>query len=135
MGLGIRNPSAWTTLILHPERAARLIEHNARDSAQPALEAVLDRTVSATVNAPQPAGLAREVKRAVDAVVVYHLMSLAASDAATQQTRSAARAQLTTLPIRLGDATALSAAIKRFLDDPAKIPLPRPLEAPPGQPI
>ncbi len=133
-------------LMLNAERAARLAEHHAADATQPGLEDVIDKLAAATWKAAPAAGLAGQVQRAVDGVVLYHLMQLAADDAAPAQVRATASAKLTALRDWLVHTPAADASleafhqyaaaeIKRFADDPKKVNVPRPPTAPPGMPI
>jgi hypothetical protein len=81
----------------------------------------------------------REVQRTVQSVVLYHLMSLASAESAPMQVRAAASSVLTTLAHEqtMNDPFARHAVslIERFQREPKGPLLPRPLEAPPGQPI
>jgi len=133
-------------LILNAERAARLVQHHAADGTQPGLDEVIDKLTGATWKAPPAAGLAGQVQRATDTVVLYDLMELAASDAAPAQVRATASAKLTGLREWLLHAATTdpaleafhqyaAAEIKRFADDPKKISVPRPPAPPPGMPI
>ena len=63
-------------LLLDEERAARLVQYHARDNAVPGFDDVIDRLVAATWRAPRKAGLAGEVQRGVDQVVLHGLMTL-----------------------------------------------------------
>ena len=60
----------WVHVLLNRERAARLVEHHARDSEQPSLREVLDALLDATWSAPEGDGLAGEVQRVVNSVML-----------------------------------------------------------------
>ncbi len=133
-------------LILNPERAARLVQYHARNAAMPGLGEVMDKLLGATWRASVPAGLQGEIRRTVDNVVLYHLMALANNEGATGQVRALAWAKLDALSKYAAGATAkdesqqahLSWAvsqIKRYRENPKEIPVAKPVEAPPGQPI
>jgi hypothetical protein len=132
-------------LVLHPERAARLVQYSARDSSVPSLASVIDAVLNATWFSPRVQGLAAEVQRTVDTVALYHMMALAANDGTPPQVRAVAGSKLDTLRrflarLAAGDAAAAHRKyaldlIDRFQKDPKNIPMPKPLEAPPGQPI
>jgi hypothetical protein len=132
-------------LILNRERAARLVEHHARDRNMPGLDEVIDRLLAATWNAAPPEGMAAEVQRAIDSVALYHLMVLARDEAAPEQVRAIAWAKLrqlksalnqTGLPFDLAAHYAYAVdRITRFEANPKELPMPKPAEAPPGQPI
>jgi hypothetical protein len=133
-------------LLLHAGRAARLDQLKARDAAQPGLEGVLRRLMAATWNAPAQRGMRGEIQKTVNMAVLHHLMALAANEAAPPSTRAQAHAALVALRKDLvtrqtSDAARsainkfAAAQIERFERDPKVIPIPSPLEPPPGQPI
>jgi len=119
------------------------VEYHARDSRQPGLAAVINRLLAATWKSARASGYNGEVQRVVDSAVLYHLMALAANDRALAQARAIARFSLGELSksLKTTDLDDLAhfqyaqAQIKRFLDDPKIIPVPRPLDPPDGQPI
>jgi len=131
--------------ILQPERCARLVEFERRDSKQPGLNTVLDTLVSRTFETAQEGSPRHPVLvNAVRAVVVDRLIRLSAAETASPQVRAGADRTLEALSSRLSasigsDATAafLSREIGRFLDRPHGSD-PRGFEAsvePPGSPI
>ena len=128
-------------LLLHPERAARLVQYHARDTSIPGLADVIEAVLAATWKAPRRNGLAGEVQHVTESVALYHLMALAAADAAPAQVRAIAAAKLGTLEASLkaaGNDPAKAFAVQAleaFRKDSKRIPLPAPIEAPPGQPI
>lgn len=64
-------------LLLHPQRAARLIDHKRRDTSLPDLGHVIDSIVARTWKNRPTNEFHAEVQRTVNDVVLYHLMSLA----------------------------------------------------------
>ncbi|QKJ30192.1 zinc-dependent metalloprotease [Mucilaginibacter mali] len=72
--------AAETTIayMLSNERAARLIEYNARDSKQPGLMAVLDKMIDQTWKATLPTGYKGQLQILVNNLVLKHLLMLAA---------------------------------------------------------
>jgi hypothetical protein len=132
------------SLVLNAERAARLIEYHARDAKLPGLQEVTDRVLQATWKKPRVGGLQSEVQRVVDMVVLYHLMSLATANTSSQVRAVAARkideirmlaAKPETDPDQKAHLHFASAQIKKFLENPKELNLPKPVEPPPGQPI
>ncbi len=134
-------------MLLHPERAARLVEQAALDPGMPGLADVLDRLETATFGAEAGSGYEAEVKRLVEDVVVRELMGLAGS-APMPQVRAMAELRLRDLRERMrarGDGGAeasrahalrLTGEIDRFLARPlAPWERPRPVSPPPGSPI
>ena len=128
-------------LILHPDRAARLVEHHMRVPEQPSFASVVQALLAATWM--KEGREAHELQRTVERVVLYHLMNLVAREQASPQARAVARNELSGLQQALSVAvrtdgmhTAWAAdAIARFLKDPTKVTVVKPLEAPPGAPI
>ncbi|HTP69438.1 MAG TPA: zinc-dependent metalloprotease [Dongiaceae bacterium] len=134
--------------LFNPERAARLEEFHARDAANPGLEEVLDAVVNATWKAPHESGYEGEVHNAVDDVVLYELLVLAANDKASWEVRATALLKVQELknylnapasargpmqyPAHVLFATRM---IEQFEKDPKKVDLGAPVEAPDGPPI
>jgi hypothetical protein len=125
-------------------RAARLVEQRALDPSMPGLDGVIDRVVAATFGAAASDAYEAEIQRAVQRVVVEHLMRLAAS-ADMSQVRAIATARLRARAAALptigttpsaAHGSLLAADIKRFLDRPAPPVTATPIPAaPPGAPI
>jgi hypothetical protein len=122
------------------------VQYHAEDPTLPGLEEVIDRLVKATWMAAPVAGLAAQVQRATDAVVLYDLMSLVANERASVQVRATASAKLGELREWASAQTQAEASlrafyqfgaaqIKRFEANPKEIGVPRPADPPPGQPI
>jgi hypothetical protein len=118
-------------LLFQPERAARLIEHHARNTANPALEDVIHQIATATWLAPQPAGLQGEVKTAVDLVLFEQALMLANDMHASPVVRTRVLASLTSLRLP----AYLAHRLQDFQRAPEKFQSPVLAEAPPGQPI
>jgi hypothetical protein len=132
--------------LLDDARAARMIEQHALDPTLPGLDAVIDQLVTATFGAETASPYEAEISRAVQRVVVEHLMTLAAN-ADMPQVRAIATLKLQQRMQRMTSApttgaaaqahgTLLAADIKRFLDRPmapaARMEIPA---VPPGAPI
>jgi len=138
-----------TSFLLHPERAARLVEYSARDNSLPSLSETIDKLLAATWKAPtQQQSYKAEVQRTVNAAVLQSLMRLAQDDDASAQTRATALLRLDNLRTWLDgkrkslkdDATKAafllaSVQIAEFVKNPTVVVVPKPLAVPPGQPI
>ncbi len=133
-------------LLLHPERATRLVEHHARNAANPGLDEVIDRLVNATWKAPRKQGYAAEVGRTVDDVVLYRLMALASDASASEQARAIAFAKLDGLrawALTAASHDALQTAhlrygaheIDYYSKNPKEIRVSKPAPPPDGAPI
>ncbi|HUG40507.1 MAG TPA: zinc-dependent metalloprotease, partial [Longimicrobiales bacterium] len=135
------------SMLLHPERAARLVEQGALEPGMPDLSELLDQLDRATFGARAANPYEAEVARLVQDVLVRELVELAGS-AAMPQVRAVAELELRQLRDRLrataggaseaerAHATRVAGEITRYLDRPAEpwAP-PAPLPAPPGSPI
>ena len=134
--------------LFNSERAARLVQFNARDARNPGLAEVIDRILAATWKAPAATGYASEIQHVVNAVVLHDLMTLAANERASNQVRAIASLKLEQLKTWLATQSRVAVnenrrafvlysigQIKRFQDDPKKMNLTPPQNPPDGQPI
>ncbi len=135
-------------LILNPERGARLVEYHARDKANPGFVEVVDALVDATWKAPRDTGLGKEIRRAIDTIVLQRLMWLATNDQARAQVRAVASAEIESLRVWInGQISAVSdpdqkahlqfslSQIQLFQQDPARVKFTTPVQIPAGAPI
>lgn len=135
-------------LLLHPQRAARLVEYHSRDSDVPGLTEVLDRVISSTWKSIHENSYHAEIQRVVDNLVLYYLMKLATNEDAAAQVRSIAYLKLDKLKEWLhGQVRSTKderqrahylyavSQISLFQDNPDKVKLPTPLTPPKGPPI
>ncbi|TXK38147.1 DUF5117 domain-containing protein [Pontibacter qinzhouensis] len=76
--------------ILDPERAARLIEYNARDREQPGFMAVADKLIESTWKAPMQTGYHGQLQTMVNNLTMKHLLALAANSKAPENARGQA---------------------------------------------
>ena len=136
------------SMILHPSRAARLVEYHARDSNQPSLENVIDKIINATLKSPQKSGYEGVVQITVNDVFVNALLRLAANKSASTQVRSVAFLKLNQLDSWIKERIKgvvdedwkahyifAQERIRRFIDDPQEFKIEFELNPPPGQPI
>ena len=83
-----------SSLLFEANRDERLVEYHARDASYPSLGELIDDILSATWKATPATGYDGEIQQTVDAVVLDHLMDLAADDQAAPQTRAIASLKL-----------------------------------------
>jgi hypothetical protein len=132
--------------LFDPERAARLVEFHARDAQNPGLDEVVDAVLNASWKAPRGKGYLEQISDAVDYVVLYDLMALAANERASNAVRAIAHLKLDELFHWLfaQQRTATDKShfffaelqIELFEKDPKQVvPLPAPAEPPDGPPI
>lgn len=141
--------AAGTTLsyLLNPERAARLIEYQARDSKQPGFMPVVARLIERTWGAASVNGYKGELQNMVNNEVLKYLLELAANTKASKIVRGQAllkiedlKAYLTTNLVKAEPATKANmlfalAQIETFKADPAKFQPAASVVMPPGAPI
>ncbi len=142
-------------LILHPDRAARMVDYHSRNKKYPGFGEVLDQVVMFTWMSPHKSGKFAEIQRVVNSVVLYNMMGLVAGEANASQVRALAFQKLDELKrwlkqelntvkdskYVLSDSDQRAhflyavGKIEQFQRDPTKITLPAPQSAPPGAPI
>jgi hypothetical protein len=141
--------AASTTLsfMLQPQRAARLIEYQSRDNAQPGLLPVLNKLIAQTWKAPQPVGYKGELQRMVNNLTLKQLLTLAANTNAAENVRGMTLLQIDELKKYLQGALKTSTGstkanfifglsqINLFEKAPDKFQPATPLNMPDGSPI
>lgn len=121
-------------LLLHPERASRIAQHHARDEKQPSLDEICNELTRLAYRETK-GSVAGEVQYIQRIALLYHLMALARSESAAPEAKDVALHALDTIR-KDRIASALERDIfKTFDENPAKLPLPKPQEPPPGMPI
>ncbi len=135
------------SMLLQPQRAARLVEQHALDASLPGLAQVLDTLVQATFGARTRPGYDGAVQRTVRDVVLHDLLSLGAG-APMPDVRAQVLYRVQALRRRLAaaapgapeqdraQAALMVNEIDRFVKDPTPFAKPAAaLEIPPGSPI
>ena len=135
-------------LLLHPERAARLVEHRSRRPDVPGFGEVVDSLVSATWKTIHEDPSHAEIQRVVGNLVLHGLMKLASDEETATQVRSIAYLKLEELGGWLNEQVGATedeeqrahythgaARIRLFQKDPEKVKLAEPLTPPQGPPI
>jgi hypothetical protein len=132
--------------LLEPSRAARMIEFNSRDKANPHFREVVDALLGKVWSGPYSVN-AKEaaIQRALQSLLVSELMDLAADSSASPQVRAVATDALRSLltktkgvitPANAAHYRATADDIERFLSRPdAPRKRTSPLATPPGDPI
>jgi hypothetical protein len=143
------------SMMLNPDRAARVVQQHAVDPSLPGLNEVIERLFAATFDARAADAYEAEVKRAVEKLVIDNLMSLAAR-AEMPQVKAIALHHLDLRSSELARMVAsasqsdpeeaetaeaahrsmLARDVSRFLENPVVASLPAGIPAiPPGAPI
>lgn len=135
------------SLVLHPARAARLVEHHARNAAQPSLESVLDRLLGHTIQAQALSNPAEaEAQRSINVSFLNHLLKLAADAEAPAQVRAVVNLKVNQVEIYLNTTNYSDPAwrahkgflikqIRNFRENPQDFKQETAPAPPPGQPI
>ena len=128
-------------LLLHPERASRLIQQKSLDKNQMGLKEVLDETIKATMDRSHRDDYEEEVQHTINFRVLYHLMNLAAHNAVHPQVNAVANEALENLKTQLltDGKNAISAEMVRridaFMKEPSEFKLIPVSTIPDGSPI
>jgi len=73
------------SLLLHPARAARLVEYHARDARMPSLQSVMDRLMAVTFKASAKSGFDGAIQITVNNTVLNNMFKLAVNKNASPQ--------------------------------------------------
>ncbi len=88
-------------LLFNPQRLARVSQQHAIDPSVPSVKAILDQLLGATVRKDMPAGLAGEVRKRVNLVVVEALLSITHGQAQVPEVVAEVMARLDKLKAHL----------------------------------
>ncbi len=142
--LGVAETAARHTLklLLHPQRANRLVEHHARDNGLPSLQAVLNQLWQHTWQQSHKDDYLQAIQQGINWTTLQQIMQLAADKQAAPITHATVMNFLSSKHKSLAKARnnkafnqAAARAIKAFLDkpEPSKESVDQPI--PPGSPI
>ncbi len=87
-------------LLLHPERASRLIQQKSLDPRQLGLSEVIDMLIKNTFENSKSDDYLNEVQQSINFRALFHIMNLAAHDGVHPQVNAIANAQLQKLALR-----------------------------------
>jgi len=127
-------------LLLHPERANRLIQQKALDPSNLGLKEVLEELVKSTIDVTHKNDYLAEVQHSINYNVLKHIMNLSASSRSIPQTKAIANSILMELRANFEGkkselATDFSYRVDQFMDKPETFEgLPSPA-IPDGSPI
>ena len=127
-------------LLLHPERASRLIQQKALEPGNLNLPEVLDAVIEETINKKHKDNYISEAQQNINFRVLYHIMNLAAHDSVHPQVNAYANLKLKELKGRLmvksdAIATEMARRIDKFLKAPEKFKIIQAPKIPDGSPI
>jgi hypothetical protein len=136
------------SLLLEPNRDQRLIEDHARSAQFPGFAELADNLMAATWKQKQATGYNGAIQRTVNAVVLNHLLALAANEKAPAQVRAVASLKLddlknwasSELNAETGEGRRAQLffarqQIEQFEKNPAAFKVPQPAPPPAGDPI
>lgn len=147
--LAAAETAASTTLsyLLNAERAARLIEYNARDPKQPGFLSIANKLMEQTWMTDLPSGYAGAVQTVINNLTLKYLLQLAANSKASEGVRGQAMLVIDDLKKYMNEKVVLAkparkasflfalSQIEAFKLDPNKFQPPAVTETPPGAPI
>jgi hypothetical protein len=135
-------------LLLHPARANRLVEYQAREVSQPSLESILEKVSMNTIKSASKTGMDGAIQQSVNHAWVTNLLKLAHHAGASAQTKAIAqaksrqlqnwlaeKARLTTDENWKAHYSFLAGQITRSQESPEEFKTENLLAPPPGQPI
>jgi hypothetical protein len=135
-------------LLLHPQRASRMVTNHALDARQPELQVLIDKLIFNTWQTVYDEPYLGEIQRISDNLVLHHLMQLATDLSASPQARAIASLKISELkqwisgqleyvqdPQMEAHYDFALKQISHFFEHPEQYRHETPLEAPPGQPI
>lgn len=134
------------SLILHPARTTRLVEHHARNFAQPSLENFLDRLIKHCLKDKDTIVPHIEARRSISISFINNLLKLAANQEASPQVRAIVMYKLSKIEAYLRNDKTLNvdalahnhfilSQIKKFEENPEAFKETMTPSPPPGQPI
>jgi hypothetical protein len=136
------------SLLLHPQRAARLIDYHARDNHYPGLIDVIDEIFAHTWLTEHQSGYEGEIQKVIDNLVLNQLMLLARDPSSSGQVKSVANYKINQLKNQLKNRMDeekneeirvhyyyATIRIEQFLKDPEEFKMDEPAKIPAGSPI
>lgn len=132
--------------LLHPERAARLVQHHALHPELPSLDRVIDQIINATWKCAAQSGYPGQLQQVVNYQVLHHLVKLSADKTVAPQVRAIAALKVKELADWLTTVQAKDVAwkahygfalaqLKDFSQMPEMLSMPGALPVPDGAPI
>ncbi len=136
--------------LLHPQRAARLIEYHSRFSEQPGLTELLDKIVDQTLGkslepGPLNPGIEKALQQQVNMLVINKIISLALDPLSNYLTRSICHKKLIEIHESVsrrysqkgdyGQYLYLAKLIEKYLKEDIALEVPKPARIPDGSPI
>jgi len=148
LGLAETAANLPISLLLHHQRASRLVEYHAREKSYPGFGEVVDQLVDYTWKARRQNGYRGEIQRITEQLVLQHLLALAANQSASSQVRAISTLKLINLQsyiqlqLRSVKDTSQEAHLRyadmligRYLENPVLKLSTGPLSPPDGSPI
>ncbi len=135
-------------LIFNPQRATRLVQHNALNPQQPSLESVIDKVFNATVKSTSQTGYYGLIQMTINHAAVNNLIKLSNNNTASAQARAIALMKIDLLKNWLTEKVRMTTTenwkahyayllniIQTYREHPGKFESEKLVPAPPGQPI
>ena len=129
------------SLLLHPERANRLIEQKAVDQSQLGLSEVISQILQLTIFSKEKDTYYAEIQMSVNYNVIKHLMNLSVNKSAIPQTKAIVQLELKKIQKQLSknvedpNASYMITIIDGFFKNPEKFEVVPSPKIPDGSPI
>ncbi|MBZ9630330.1 zinc-dependent metalloprotease [Salegentibacter sp. LM13S] len=103
LGAPVTSANLSLSLLLHPERMARLVQQKSLNNKQLGPEEVLEKLISETIKKPHSDEYLNEVQQAINYQVLLQLIKLAENESATAKVKALANVQIDKLKDWLSD--------------------------------
>ncbi len=134
------------SMLLHPQRVARMVEYHARDPSVPGAVELIDKVLDATWLSEYTDSYDQELQRTVNNVALYYLVELVKSKEVSTTVRSVALYKLHDLNAKLDDVETedelvlaqhwyLDSVLELLDENPDVVILTPPAKPPMGAPI
>lgn len=132
------------TMLLNPQRLARVVEQHARDGKRLSLEDVFNQTLEAVKVKADYSDYEKEIARNNEKLVLHHLLNLAGDQSVMKQVRATAMLKINEMelwemptpnPEQRAHVAYLKEEIRMFKNNPSEYKLPTIQAMPDGQPI
>ncbi len=132
------------SMLLNPQRLARVVEQHARDSKRLSLPELLDQLMAAVQVKASYSEYEKEIARMTEKLVLHHLLNLAGDDRVLRQVAAVALSKINEMeakmdvtldPAQVAHLTYLHEQIAMFKRNPKDYKVPYIPEMPDGQPI
>jgi hypothetical protein len=139
LGAAATSSNMTLSLLLHPQRANRLVQQNAMDPKNIGFIDVLNSVLVNVYNQPAASAYEKEVSRTIQYVTLHQLLELVANKNASPQVKAIINDKLDSfkkmIDVKSSFGKEMLRDIKKFREDPDEFKRTSPPEIPDGSPI